>query len=42
MEKMTPAIPHWLDLINISFLTAVMKTKYTELLNTRFGIQKIQ
>jgi serine/threonine-protein kinase HipA len=42
LETITFAIPSWMDLINISFLSADMKKKYIELLNTRSGILKIQ
>jgi serine/threonine-protein kinase HipA len=38
LETITSAIPFWIDLINISFLSSDMKKKYIELLNTRLSI----
>jgi len=42
LESISSAIPDWLNLINISFLNADMKTRYIELLNMRSGILKIR
>ena len=35
MKEMQQAIPHWKELIKISFLSELMKKKYLNLLNER-------
>jgi serine/threonine-protein kinase HipA len=42
LDTIINAIPYWMDLINISFLSAEMKRKYIELLNIRLDILKIK
>jgi len=42
LDKVSSAIPSWMDVIGISFLTPEMKNKYIQLLSTRSSILRIK